>query len=1086
MKLKFFAESMFNVCPILKNYISDVSKATSHFQSYKSVIPVRGAIILNKKMTKALMVKGWKANSTWGFPRGKINKNEPDDLCAIREVYEEIGFDISPYLNPDDFIEVTIRQKNFKLYIVTGVPGNSKFCPQTRKEISKIEWHEVTSLPAFSSDSTIQDSTRYFMVAPFMEGLSKFIAKKRGLPSKFSSSETSALKSLLGVGSSLQSESKTKEDPAVELFNLLKNSSNNSLASKTQSTESDKNILLNLLHGNASSSNDSNDSNAQEILSLLKTDVDRSQENESLNNFQPPSNGLPPPMGQVGIPPPWQYPISQMDFLPPVPPNVNAQYGVPQFPGAPVIFGVPGYPAPPLFLPQGFPMPPPPPPQLIPPPSEPSTPLQQHTNLSGSIQQSVFDVPRSPTQTPLPNSTLLALLNSRSKGKKIVEHKTRPTHSHTSSNSSSMALLSLLKQPGDASGKQPNLTAVESSQTKSSRYPDSRPQSRNTTANDRNHPEHISSSTSLLNQLRGVPNQPVVSSGSFTNNENTHSANDAILNFIKGGQFQENTPIAVNNSSDSENMSKNRSIQLMNSSATGQTNSSISPYDLQNIERSTPLQNSADSSYDPSADLLNQIKGFSASNTNSNNQPTNVNTSSEAQLLNLLHGKPNTLQSVQGHTSILPSESGVSHTPTTRFEHSTIAASSRLLNQLDGSQPNGFVSGDSTNQSHPNVKANFFATDNDKSELLEILKPTNQPSQNETSSNSLMEILKDKTIASVPEVQQPFEDPAILNASTSFKDSNISTASSNNDNDSSILLGMLKSKLPNAPETCSPVSTRQYKGGLTLQDLESGHGRTESQSPGKDLLQQLEFEESQANSTSDGTRLLNLLKNSPSSTTPSSSYHSSRANSQTRLKFSPVPQENSSPSWSIPAYSNHISSGITPTRTPVEPLKASQSANNSLLSFLKGSPSPNIDSTNSFESGQSQGYSAFHSVGSSSPTSIHGLSGQRATPVNSIGSSLLKNEPISALTQDELAQSQIESSVSEQDHLSSLLGKLQLPTEHTPVHNTAHAVVSSQPAQPLLQSNTTDSSGNLNGKELRSDLLAFLHNFSNGTLPANK
>ena len=133
MKLRSFSENLFNVCPLLKTYISDVSAAINHFQSYKSVIPVRGAIILNKKMTKALMVKGWKSSATWGFPRGKINKNEPDDLCAVREVYEEIGFDISPYLVPEDYIEVTIRQKNFKLYIICGVPGNTQFCPQTRK-----------------------------------------------------------------------------------------------------------------------------------------------------------------------------------------------------------------------------------------------------------------------------------------------------------------------------------------------------------------------------------------------------------------------------------------------------------------------------------------------------------------------------------------------------------------------------------------------------------------------------------------------------------------------------------------------------------------------------------------------------------------------------------------------------------------------------------------------------------------------------------------------------------------------------------------------------------------------------------------
>lgn len=467
MKLRAFSENLFNVCPILRTYISDVSAAIYHFQSYKSVIPVRGAIILNKKMTKALMVKGWKANATWGFPRGKINKNEPDDLCAVREVYEEIGFDISPYLVKDDFIEVTIRQKNFKLYIVSGVPGNTQFCPQTRKEISKIEWHNVKALPAYSSD-TPQNSTKYFMVAPFMHGLAKHIAKKRGLPSSLSKSETKALKNLLGVGGSTMAAQTTEQDKdaaAAELLDLLKSSSKVANLQQAQpqaatpATQSDRTILLDLLHGGKSqTSSKANTSqahdleSAREILSLLKTKLDRSNEEGALMEAAAPTNmaaqpgmpGMPPMMPGIPAPPPWGY-MGYPMYLPPVPPGAM----LPQFAGAPP-FGFPGYPMP--VPPQGFPMAPPMPPM---PPQQPeqNTPLAPtNAQLAVPQQMAVFDLPRSPTQTPQPqpNSTLLALLNSRSRGKKApvqkkAEQLTQQKQTHKPSGS--VALLSLLQDP---------------------------------------------------------------------------------------------------------------------------------------------------------------------------------------------------------------------------------------------------------------------------------------------------------------------------------------------------------------------------------------------------------------------------------------------------------------------------------------------------------------------------------------------------------------------------------------------------------------------------------------------------------------
>ena len=59
------------------------------FNAYKQGVPTRGAIILDPGMEHCLLLRGYKSNGTWGFPKGKVNENESDLDCAVREVYEE-------------------------------------------------------------------------------------------------------------------------------------------------------------------------------------------------------------------------------------------------------------------------------------------------------------------------------------------------------------------------------------------------------------------------------------------------------------------------------------------------------------------------------------------------------------------------------------------------------------------------------------------------------------------------------------------------------------------------------------------------------------------------------------------------------------------------------------------------------------------------------------------------------------------------------------------------------------------------------------------------------------------------------------
>lgn len=443
MKLKMFSESLFRVCPTLQILVQniDLNSAISHFQNYKSVIPVRGAIILNKKMTKVLLVKGWKSNATWGFPRGKINKDEPDDLCAIREVYEEIGFDISPYLNPTEFVDITVRQKNFKLYIVHGIPGSAKFCPQTRKEISKIEWHDVDTLPAFSSQTKASNvpANQYFLVAPFMSYLAKYIAEKKGLSSKISDSEASALKKLLGVthntdGSGNMVDRQTQVD---DLLNIL-NSSSKSMSSN------DRNLLSGMFPklGQESEATDSQIDKVKDALSFYQTQVERKEEEAALQKASeaPIVDSSLPVENKAGTTLP---PVLHPQMLPPQPIPMgyimqpNGPIPVMPFPQA-----IPG----PMNIPypafQPFPMPPVPNTLM---PAGQSQPIEQ------SQMPRPDQLPEPSRPQAQPNKALLALVaKSKTKKQTPLSHSVASTHEYkhlSGPSSSSKALLSLLQKP---------------------------------------------------------------------------------------------------------------------------------------------------------------------------------------------------------------------------------------------------------------------------------------------------------------------------------------------------------------------------------------------------------------------------------------------------------------------------------------------------------------------------------------------------------------------------------------------------------------------------------------------------------------
>lgn len=173
----------FQHIPFLNKHLSTIDSIMENWKQYKLSVPTYGAILLSEDLKNVLLVQSFWAKSSWGFPKGKINENEDPAHCAIREVYEETGYDISKLIVPTEFIEQTFNDQYIRLYLVKNVPITTHFAPRTRKEIKCIEWFPVDFLPTSKNDIITKtnlgkNSNSFFMIIPFIKRLKKWISER--------------------------------------------------------------------------------------------------------------------------------------------------------------------------------------------------------------------------------------------------------------------------------------------------------------------------------------------------------------------------------------------------------------------------------------------------------------------------------------------------------------------------------------------------------------------------------------------------------------------------------------------------------------------------------------------------------------------------------------------------------------------------------------------------------------------------------------------------------------------------------------------------------------------------------------------
>lgn len=233
LSIRRFAKLVKDTCPLVWKWDITPEEALVKFSKYKQTIPVRGAAIFNETLSKLLLLKGSKSKY-WSFPRGKIGKDEDDVTCCIREVKEETGFDLTGYINEDQYVERNMNGKNFKIFLVKGVPEDFEFKPEHKNEIEMIEWKDFRKLSksVFKNDS----SAKFFLVNSMIRPLSLYVKnEKRSQDEKrLRQYAEDHLKILLGLNSN---ENKIVLDAGREIMDMIQKSAKKSNKDTSQNND---------------------------------------------------------------------------------------------------------------------------------------------------------------------------------------------------------------------------------------------------------------------------------------------------------------------------------------------------------------------------------------------------------------------------------------------------------------------------------------------------------------------------------------------------------------------------------------------------------------------------------------------------------------------------------------------------------------------------------------------------------------------------------------------------------------------------------------------------------------------------------
>lgn len=140
-------------------YTEDEATQVNNLESFSKnymLIKAAGGVVNDDQGRVLLIFRRGK----WDLPKGKLEDNEPIELCAEREVKEETGLTELQLRKPLLITYHTYSEKGKSIlkethWYMFDAHGKQKLIPQTDEDILKVEWVTKENLPMFV-DNTYQ------------------------------------------------------------------------------------------------------------------------------------------------------------------------------------------------------------------------------------------------------------------------------------------------------------------------------------------------------------------------------------------------------------------------------------------------------------------------------------------------------------------------------------------------------------------------------------------------------------------------------------------------------------------------------------------------------------------------------------------------------------------------------------------------------------------------------------------------------------------------------------------------------------------------------------------------------------------
>ena len=141
-------------------YHQDLDALKKAFLKKFSIVKAGGGVVFNEKEEVLLIFRRGK----WDLPKGKQDKKETIEACAIRETEEETGL---KNISLAKLLTITYHTYHegarFKLketyWFILSVSGMQQLTPQTEEDIEELKWVKPLELKKYMNNSyaSVQD-----------------------------------------------------------------------------------------------------------------------------------------------------------------------------------------------------------------------------------------------------------------------------------------------------------------------------------------------------------------------------------------------------------------------------------------------------------------------------------------------------------------------------------------------------------------------------------------------------------------------------------------------------------------------------------------------------------------------------------------------------------------------------------------------------------------------------------------------------------------------------------------------------------------------------------------------------------------